>query len=130
MFKWNAVNITSIFVVVGIAGGLVFINSSSFFTSNSDDKAPITGTPSAASGGNPLLTAKKDDVSRWFPGTCFAEIYMESSSYGGALVRGCIDKAAKEIHAETGAKLTAEDFRKPEVISHFKSVYGSAPWRS
>ena len=131
MFKWNAVNITSLLIAVGVAGGLVYINSSSFFISGGDDKAPVTrDSIPAVSGGNPLLTAKKDDVSRWFPGTCFAEIYMESSSYGGALERGCIEKTTKEIQAETGEKLTAEDFRKPEVISHFKTVYGAAPWRS
>lgn len=131
MFKWNAVNITSIIIAVGVVGGLVYINSSTFFRTGSDDKAPITrDNAPVVSGGNPLLTAKKGDVSRWFPGTCFAEIYMESSSYGGALERGCIEKTAKEIQAETGEQLTAEDFRKPEVISHFKTVYGAAPWRS
>lgn len=80
---------------------------------------------------NPLLTAAKNDVAGWFPGTCFAEIYMQNPSYNGGLVKGCIDKTAQEIKAQTGAALSAEDFRSPEVISHFKTVYGAGnPWRS
>ena len=62
---------------------------------------------------NPLLTAAKNDVAGWFPGTCFAEIYMQNPSYNGGLVKGCIDKTAQEIKAQTGAALSAEDFRSP-----------------
>lgn len=56
---------------------------------------------------------------------------MQNPSYNGGLVKGCIDKTAQEIKAQTGAALSAEDFRSPEVISHFKTVYGAGnPWRS
>src|SRR3546814_16378662 len=49
---------------------------------SSDLTAPV------ATSENPLLKATKKDVGDWFPGTCFAEIYMQSSYYGGALVQG------------------------------------------
>lgn len=130
MFKWNAANIATICITVGVVAGVVYINSSTFFFRSHGDTATDTPSVSVPAAGNPLLTAKESDVSRWFPGTCFAEIYMESSSYGGALVQGCIQQTSREIRSETGAKLTADDFIKPEVISHFKSVYGEAPWRS
>lgn len=127
MFKLNTTNVLTLIVAVGVVGGLIYINTTSYFTSSGDGSAPTTQHSVA---GNPLLTAKKEDVSRWFPGTCFAEIYMESSSYGGALEKGCIEKTSREIANETGQKLTAADFRKPEVIAHFKTVYGAAPWRT
>ena len=48
-----------------------------------------------------------------------------------SLVAGCIDKTSKEIKAETGVTLGADDFRSSEVITHFKSVYGASnPWRT
>ena len=82
-------------------------------------------------GKNPLLSASKRDVGNWFPGTCFAEIYMKSSSYGGSLVQGCIEQTSREIKAQTGVQLSASDFRDPEVLSHFQGVYGASnPWRS
>ena len=125
--KLNTTNILTLIIAVGVVGGLIYINTSTFFTTGSDDSgAPTVQQPATA---NPLLTAKKEDVSRWFPGTCFAEIYMESSSYGGALVQGCIEKTIREVTSETGYKLSAEDFRKPEVVAHFKTVYGAAAWR-
>ena len=125
--KLNTTNILTLIIAVGVVGGLIYINTSTFFTTGSDDSgAPTVQQPATT---NPLLTAKKEDVSRWFPGTCFAEIYMESSSYGGALVQGCIEKTIREVTSETGYKLSAEDFRKPEVVVHFKTVYGAAAWR-
>lgn len=125
--KLNTTNILTLIIAVGVVGGLIYINTSTFFTTGSDDSgAPTVQQPATT---NPLLTAKKEDVSRWFPGTCFAEIYMESSSYGGALVQGCIEKTIREVTSETGYKLSAEDFRKPEVVAHFKTVYGAAAWR-
>lgn len=125
--KLNTTNILTLIIAVGVVGGLIYINTSTYFTTGSDDSgAPTVQQPATA---NPLLTAKKEDVSRWFPGTCFAEIYMESSSYGGALVQGCIEKTIREVTSETGYKLSAEDFRKPEVVAHFKTVYGAAAWR-
>lgn len=126
--KLNVTNILTLIVAVGVVGGLIYINSSTYFTtSTGSDGAPTVQQPVS---GNPLLTAKKEDVSRWFPGTCFAEIYMQSSSYGGALVQGCIEKTIREVASETGYKLSPDDFRKPEVIAHFKTVYGAAPWRT
>ena len=129
MLKFKLHHILSVCVGVVVVGGLVYINTSSYFsTSPVDGEAPSAPVATLE---NPLLKATKKDVGDWFPGTCFAEIYMQSSSYGGALVQGCIQKTAREIKAQTGATVSAEDFRSPEVISHFKGVYGaSTPWRS
>jgi hypothetical protein len=130
MFKWNAVNIATIVIAGSVIAGVVYINSSTlFFRTHGDTTADSPAVPVPPMS-NPLLTAGEAEVSRWFPGTCFAEIYMDSSSYGGALVQGCIEQTSREIRSETGAKLMADDFIKPEVISHFKSVYGAASWRS
>lgn len=127
MFKWNAVNITSIIIAAGVVGGVIYVNSSTWFATRDVPNAPVVGHPVIQ---NPLAGASKQDVSRWFPGTCFAEIYMDSSSYGGALVQGCIQRTAREIESEKGVQLSADDFRNPDVVKHFKSIYGAAPWRS
>jgi hypothetical protein len=56
---------------------------------------------------------------------------MKNPSYKGKLIDGCIDKTSKEIKAETGVTLGADDFRSSDVITHFKSVYGASnPWRT
>lgn len=84
-----------------------------------------TGVP-----GNPLLTARKTEISRWFPGSCFAELYMAQPSFGGRLIPGCFKSVIREIKAETGITLTEADVRSPEVVEHFKQVYGqSGSWR-
>lgn len=113
---------------VFVVGSIIYVN----VTNIHFGAAPETvEEPVAEVRDNPLLTATKNDVAGWFPGTCFAEIYMQNPSYNGGLVKGCIDKTAQEIKAQTGVALSAEDFRSPEVISHFKTVYGAGnPWRS
>ncbi len=112
-----------------VLGSIIYVNITNinFSSAPADESAPVAEVQT----GNPLLKASKDDVADWFNGTCFAEIYMQNPSYDGGLVKGCIDKTAQEIKAQTGAALSAEDFRSPEVISHFKTVYGAGnPWRS
>ena len=129
MFKLKLHHILSVFVAVIVVGSVVYINPASFFST--DPAEPGAPTARISSGKNPLLSASKRDVGNWFPGTCFAEIYMKSSSYGGALVQGCIEQTSREIKAQTGVQLSASDFRDPEVLSHFKGVYGASnPWRS
>jgi hypothetical protein len=80
--------------------------------------------------GNPLLSADKAAVSRWFPGNCFAEIYVRDPSFGGKLIPGCIQQVAQQIKAETGVSLAEADIRSTDALTHFKQVYGvDNPWR-
>ncbi len=86
--------------------------------------------PSAESGGNPLLTADKMAVSRWFPGHCFAELYIKDPSFGGRLIPSCVDEVIQQVKAETGITLTEADIKSPDVLAHFKQVYGDDnQWR-
>ncbi|HHW1937417.1 TPA: hypothetical protein ACUUEN_005488 [Pseudomonas aeruginosa] len=128
MFKLTVTNVLSVFVGAVVVGTVIYVNVA---TVHLTTDAPAGDEPAkAVSAGNPLLEATKEDVAKWFPGTCFAEIYMKNPSYKGGLVPGCIDKTAQEIKAQTGVALSADDFRTPEVISHFKGVYGAGnPWR-
>ncbi|QXZ17509.1 hypothetical protein KVQ82_31010 (plasmid) [Pseudomonas sp. AO-1] len=122
-------------VLIGgfVVGTIIYVNTTTYQFGNEAPAAANGDSPVhvETSSGNPLLKASKADVARWFPGTCFAEIYMKNPSYKGGLIAGCIDKTSKEIKAETGATLGADDFRTPEVLTHFKSVYGASnPWRT
>lgn len=122
-------------VLIGgfVVGTIIYVNTTTYQFGSAAPAASNVDAPAQVemSSGNPLLKATKADVAKWFPGTCFAEIYMKSPSYKGGLIAGCIDKTSQEIKAETGATLSAEDFRSPEVITHFKSVYGASnPWRT
>lgn len=135
MPKFFTVTNTVCLLVGGfVVGTIIYVNSTTFF--QHEGEAPAyshseTQVQVVPASGNPLLKATKADVAKWFPGTCFAEIYMKNPSYKGGLIAGCIDKTSKEIKAETGATLGADDFRTPEVITHFKSVYGASnPWRT
>ncbi|APQ06992.1 MULTISPECIES: hypothetical protein [Pseudomonas] len=124
---FTARNTVCVLVAVFAVGSIIYVNTTSMtFVDSKPD-----GTSIVASGGNPLLKATKQDVAAWFPGTCFAEIYMKSPSYKGSLIQGCMQKTAQEIKAQTGETVRDEDFRSPEVISHFKTVYGASnPWRT
>lgn len=80
--------------------------------------------------GNPLLTADKVTVARWFPGDCFAELYVKDPSFGGKMIPGCVVKVIQQVKADTGVTLTEADIRSPDVLVHFKQVYGASnPWR-
>jgi hypothetical protein len=86
-------------------------------------------TPTIPTVENPLLEAEKSDVSRWFPGNCFAEIYMTNPSFGGKMIGSCKSKVVEAVKAETGYTLTNSDFSAAQVIAHFKVVYGrDGPW--
>ncbi|ARQ77149.1 hypothetical protein B6D87_23570 (plasmid) [Pseudomonas fragi] len=129
MLKFKLHHVLSVVVAVVVVGSVVYINTASYFST--EPAEPGNPTAPISVGKNPLLSASKRDVGNWFPGTCFAEIYMKSSSYGGSLVQGCIEQTSREIKAQTGVQLSASDFRDPEVLSHFKGVYGASnPWRS
>lgn len=87
--------------------------------------APVPSAPIVTpNSGNPLLTADKLAVSRWFPGYCFAEIYTKDPSFGGRLIPGCVADVIQHVRAETGVTLTEKDIYAPSVLSHFKQVYG------
>ena len=123
-------HVLSVVVGVVVVGSVIYINTASYFSTEAVAPGSSPAAPISAEK-NPLLSATKRDVGNWFPGTCFAEIYMKSSSYGGSLVQGCIEQTAREIKVQTGVQLSANDFRDPEVLSHFKGVYGASnPWRS
>ena len=94
-------NITCLAVGGFVVGSIIYVNITNinFSAAPDEDVAPVAEVQS----GNPLLKATKDDVAGWFPGTCFSEIYMQNPSYNGGLVKGCIDKTAQEIKAQTGA---------------------------
>lgn len=84
----------------------------------------------AHNGHNPLLTADKVAVTRWFPGHCFAELYVKDPSFDGRMIPGCVVEVIEQVKAETGVTLTEVDIRSPEVLAHFKQVYGAGnPWR-
>lgn len=85
---------------------------------------PETVIDQSKSTDNPLLTAEMLDVAQWFPGGCFAEIYGKEPSFRGVLVKGCIRKVISYIKSYTGITLTEADIRSPEVIDHFKQLYG------
>ena len=129
MLKFKLHHVLSVVVAVVVVGSVVYINTASYFST--EPAEPGNPTAPISVGKNPLLSASKRDVGNWFPGTCFAEIYMKSSSYGGSLVQGCIEPTSREIKAQTGVQVSASDFRDPEVLSHFQGVYGASnPWRS
>ncbi|RBL79576.1 hypothetical protein DDE05_56925 [Streptomyces cavourensis] len=84
----------------------------------------------AMSNGHPLLTADQAAVARWYPLYCFAELYYKAPSLDGQLIPGCIVSVIHEVRAETGVTLTEEDVQSPDVLAHFKTVYGKdQPWR-
>lgn len=98
--------------------------------------APQQGLPTplasaeTANGGNPLLTADKMTVARWFPGHCFAELYNKDPSFGGRLIPSCVVKVIQQVKADTGVTLTEADIQSPDVLAHFKKVYGDDnQWR-
>jgi hypothetical protein len=89
-----------------------------------------SGAVTEADGGNPLLSADKAAVSRWFPGQCFAELYVKAPSFGGRLIPSCVADVIKHVKADTGVTLSQADIQSPEVLAHFKQVYGTGnPWR-
>lgn len=77
-------NIICVGVVGFAAASIIYVNVTNinFSSTPEDEAAPVVEVQT----GNPLLKATKDDVAGWFPGTCFAEIYMQNPSYNGGLV--------------------------------------------
>lgn len=80
--------------------------------------------------GNPILANSRSEISRLFPGNCFAEIYLKNPSFGGKLVAACIQQSVEQIKSVTGVEIQKTDITSPEVIAHLKSIYGvNNPWR-
>ncbi len=90
-----------------------------------------SSTPTIEKGsGNPLLGADKVAVAKWYPGHCFAELYAKDPSFGGKMIPGCVVKVIEQVKADTGVTLTEADIQAPDVVAHFKQLYGSSnPWR-
>ncbi|WP_208601539.1 hypothetical protein [Caballeronia fortuita] len=119
-------------VLVGGYGLLKIINREPVVpTVTPQQELPTSSTPEIArSRGNPLLSADKGAVAKWFPGHCFAELYARDPSFGGKMIPGCLVKVIEQVKADTGVTLTDKEVQAPEVVAHFKEVYGpSNPWR-
>lgn len=123
---WSWILVGSAIVLIGSYGVLKIIG-----------REPVMPTPVLQNGvpgssgsvdtqkaPNPLLTADKVAVARWFPGQCFAELYNRDPSFGGKLIPGCVIKVIQQVKAETGVTLEERDIRSSEVLAHFKRVYG------
>lgn len=79
---------------------------------------------------NPLLTADRVSITHWFPGSCFADIYLKGASFGGVLIQSCIVQVTQRVKSDTGITLTDAEIRSSEVLAHFKQLYGANnPWR-
>jgi hypothetical protein len=132
MEEWQMRNALWTWILVGVGGALIATYTIiTYMDRNPSMPMPVqpeTAAPPAVEPqktGNPLLTADKAAVSRWFPGSCFAEIYNKDPSFGGKLVPSCMQQVIRQIKGETGTTLTEKDIRAPEVFEHFKKVYGN-----
>ena len=73
---------------------------------------------------NPLLSADRNDIDRWYPHFCFTELYMKDPSYKGGLIKHCTQRVINLVKLDTGIELTESQVRSPEVFQHFKSLLG------
>lgn len=79
---------------------------------------------------HPIVGKPKKDISRLFPGNCFAELYLANPSFGGKLVESCQQKTLEQIKLITGVELSSSELTSPQVISHLKMTFGiNNPWR-
>lgn len=79
---------------------------------------------------NTLLKMNKSEISRLYPGNCFAEIYLKDPSFGGRLVGSCLKKTAQQVKALTGLEVRENDLIDPQYVGHLKDVFGRGnPWR-
>jgi hypothetical protein len=119
-------------VLIGGYGLLKIMNREPIVpTVSPQQEQPASSTSEISrSGGNPLLSADKTAVAKRFPGHCFAELYAKDPSFGGKMIPGCLVKVIEQVKADTGVTLTDKEVQAPEVVAHFKEVYGSSnPWR-
>ena len=131
-YLWTWILMGSAIVLIGGYGLLRMMSSEPPMPMPPSPLAPpVASAPIVtAIGGNPLLTADKIAVTRWFPGHCFAEIYNKEPSFGGRLIPSCIADVIQHVRADTGITLTEKDIYAPAVLSHFKQVYGNDDlWR-
>lgn len=79
---------------------------------------------------HPILDKSKQEISRLYPGNCFAELYLENPSFGGKLIKSCKQKTIEQIKALTGITIDTSELTSVEVVQHLKNTYGeSNPWR-
>jgi hypothetical protein len=129
---WTWILMSAAVVLVGGYGLLKTMNREPIVpTVTPQPERPASSTSEIArSNENPLLSADKAAVAKWFPGHCFAELYAKDPSFGGKMIPGCLVKVIEQVKADTGVTLTDKEVQAPEVVAHFKEVYGpSNPWR-
>ncbi|WP_017164423.1 hypothetical protein [Xanthomonas phaseoli] len=129
---WTWILMGTAVVLIGVYGLLKIMSREPIIPMPVPQQGLPTPSPSVETqnGGNPLLTADKVAVARWFPGHCFAELYNKDPSFGGRLIPSCVVKVIQQVKADTGVTLTEADIKSPDVLAHFKHVYGDDnQWR-
>lgn len=93
-------------------------------------KQELSDTEDTSMNQHPIIGKSKSEISRLFPGNCFAEIYLGNPSFGGKLVDSCKQKTIEQVKSLTGIKISKAELSSPEVVNHLKSIYGANnPWR-
>ncbi len=127
---WTWILMGTAVVLVAGYGLLRIINREPLAPSATRRQELPTSPTSVIARDNPLLTADKAAVAKWFPGYCFAELYAKNPSFGGKMIPGCVAKVIDQIEADTGVTVTENEIQAPEVVAHFKQLYGTSnPWR-
>lgn len=118
-----AVTLLTIYLALEILGN-------SPIESNSDMDSEVITATANADPEHPILGKSKQEISKLYPGNCFAELYLNSPSFGGKLVNSCKQKTVEQIKAVTGIKIDTSDLTSIEVVQHLKTTYGASnPWR-
>lgn len=98
--------------------------------SNTDTDTEVIATIPKTDFEHPILGKSKQEISKLYPGNCFAELYLENPSFGGKLVNSCKQKTIEQIKALTGIKIDTSELTSVEVVHHLKTTYGiNNPWR-
>lgn len=123
-------NIAIVVVIVVLLSGILVIkkmgDSKSSQQANQQIMPPLLPEPTEKKdyvNNNPLLTATRVEMSRWFPSFCFSEVYIKEDPWGNR--EGCIHSVIDNIKAETGIELTRVQVLSPDVIAHFKKLTNS-----
>lgn len=123
-------------VLLGVAVALMTIYVTLKVLSNSPAESPsdghenITTVSPQAEENHPILGKSKLEISRLYPGNCFAELYLKNPSFGGKLINSCKQKTIEQIRAVTGKNIDTSELTSTEVLSHLKTTYGASnPWR-
>lgn len=123
-------------VLLGVAVALITIYVTLKVLSNSPTESPadshgkITTASLPAEEDHPILGKSKLDISKLYPGNCFAELYLKNPSFGGKLINSCKQKTIDQIKAVTGKNINTSELTSTEVLNHLKTTYGANnPWR-